>query len=107
MIKQLAVECLLTQPKLNNLSDILMILADSEQADERLLAAKYLTKIFSFYWENHLITGDTPVSQFIWNKLISFGQLLIIRLLEDPTHFAPILFSLFRIEHQIKKTQLT
>jgi hypothetical protein len=107
MIKQLAVECLLTQPKLNNLSEILMIFADSSEANDRLLAAQYLSKIFSFYCDNKLLNDNSQTSKFLWGKLISYGQLLLIRLDENIPIFSSFLYKLIRIEHLTKKTLLT
>jgi hypothetical protein len=49
MIKSLAVECLLKEPKLNNLSDLLKIMLESQETHDVAAAARYLCKIFQTY----------------------------------------------------------
>lgn len=54
-----------------------------------------------------MLKDNNPVAQFIWNKLVSFAQLLTIRLLENTTLFSELLGKLVLIEHLAKKSIVT
>ena len=76
MIKSLAVECLMRQPKLNNLAELLRVLVESDSTHDVVAAGRYLVKIFESYLLNKLLTREAnQTSAFVYKKMLSFGEL--------------------------------
>lgn len=64
------------QPKLNNLSELLRILMESDSTHDVVAAGRYLIKIFESYLLNKLLTDEiNQTSTFVYKKLLSFGEL--------------------------------
>lgn len=110
MIKALAVECLLKQPKLNNLAALLRVMVESESTHDVVAAGRYLLKIFESYHLNKLLTKDeTSTSKFIYKKLLSFGELAGVHFFnrtENRPVFLEWVEKVIRIDHRLGKREV-